>query len=34
MAVFTASDGARLFYTDEGAGTPLLCLAGLTRTGR
>jgi pimeloyl-ACP methyl ester carboxylesterase len=33
MAFFTAEDGARLFYTDEGAGLPLLCLAGLTRTG-
>lgn len=29
---FTASDGARLAYADQGAGTPLLCLAGLTRT--
>ncbi|HQU68500.1 MAG TPA: alpha/beta hydrolase [Albidovulum sp.] len=28
---FTASDGARLAYRDEGAGLPLLCLAGLTR---
>ncbi|MEM8592110.1 MAG: alpha/beta hydrolase [Pseudomonadota bacterium] len=34
MPYFTATDGARLFYTDEGDGTPLLCLAGLTRTGR
>lgn len=30
--VFTASDGARLAYRDEGAGLPLLCLSGLTRT--
>ncbi|TKA97549.1 alpha/beta hydrolase [Cereibacter changlensis] len=30
---FTASDGARLAYTDEGEGLPLLCLPGLTRTG-
>ncbi|MCE6970328.1 alpha/beta fold hydrolase [Cereibacter sphaeroides] len=30
---FTASDGARLAFTDEGEGLPLLCLAGLTRTG-
>lgn len=30
---FTASDGARLAFTDEGAGLPLLCLPGLTRTG-
>ncbi|MES2145494.1 MAG: alpha/beta hydrolase [Pseudomonadota bacterium] len=29
---FTAPDGARLAYADQGAGTPLLCLAGLTRT--
>lgn len=29
---FSASDGARLAYSDEGAGSPLLCLAGLTRT--
>ena len=31
---FTASDGARLAYRDEGQGLPLLCLAGLTREGR
>lgn len=31
-AVFTAPDGARLAYRDEGAGLPVLCLAGLTRT--
>ena len=29
---FTASDGARLAYLDEGQGLPVLCLAGLTRT--
>ena len=29
---FTAADGARLAYQDEGAGLPVLCLAGLTRT--
>lgn len=29
---FTASDGARLAYRDEGQGLPLVCLAGLTRT--
>jgi pimeloyl-ACP methyl ester carboxylesterase len=29
---FTTSDGTRIAYTDEGTGTPLLCLAGLTRT--
>jgi len=35
MAVFTASDGVRLHYTDEGPrdGKPVLCLAGLTRNG-
>ena len=34
MAFFTASDGARIYFTNEGRGTPLLCLSGLTRTGR
>jgi pimeloyl-ACP methyl ester carboxylesterase len=29
---FTARDGARLAFQVEGAGTPLLCLPGLTRT--
>ena len=29
---FTAPDGARLAFRDQGAGLPLLCLAGLTRT--
>jgi len=33
MSSFTASDGARLHYTDQGAGLPVLCLAGLTRNG-
>ena len=28
---FTTGDGLRLAYRDEGAGTPVLCLAGLTR---
>lgn len=32
MAHFTTSDGLELFYTDEGTGLPILCLAGLTRT--
>jgi len=32
MAHFTTSDGLKLYYTDEGAGLPVLCLAGLTRT--
>lgn len=31
-AYFTAKDGARLAYRDEGAGKPVLCLAGLTRS--
>ncbi len=30
--VFTAPDGTTLAFSDEGAGIPLLCLAGLTRT--
>ncbi len=36
MPVFTAADGARLHFLDDGpgAGPPLLCLAGLTRTSR
>ena len=33
MARFKTSDGLNLHYTDEGAGLPILCLAGLTRTG-
>jgi pimeloyl-ACP methyl ester carboxylesterase len=33
MARFTTSDGLSLHYTDEGTGLPILCLAGLTRTG-
>lgn len=32
MPHFTAADGARLHFSDEGTGTPLLCLPGLTRT--
>lgn len=31
MAFFTAPDGAQLYYEDVGTGTPILCLAGLTR---
>lgn len=31
-AYFTAADGTRLAYDDRGAGLPLLCLPGLTRT--
>lgn len=31
---FTADDGAHVAYRDEGEGTPVLALAGLTRTGR
>ena len=33
MAHFTTSDGLSLHYTDTGDGLPILCLAGLTRTG-
>lgn len=29
---FTTSDGTRLAFSDQGAGLPLLCLPGLTRT--
>lgn len=32
MSHFIAEDGARLAYRDEGAGLPLLCLPGLTRS--
>jgi pimeloyl-ACP methyl ester carboxylesterase len=32
VAHFTTSDGLSLYYTDEGTGLPVLCLAGLTRT--
>lgn len=31
MPFFTAPDGTKLHYTDEGAGLPVLALAGLTR---
>jgi len=34
MPFVTAPDGTRLFYTDEGEGTAILCLSGLTRTHR
>jgi pimeloyl-ACP methyl ester carboxylesterase len=33
MPRFTTSDGLSLHYTDEGTGTPVLCLPGLTRNG-
>jgi pimeloyl-ACP methyl ester carboxylesterase len=33
MARFTSSDGLSLHYSDSGEGLPILCLAGLTRTG-
>lgn len=33
MPFFPAPDGARLWFTEEGAGLPLLALAGLTRNG-
>lgn len=32
LSYFTAPDGARLAFRDEGEGLPLLCLSGLTRT--
>lgn len=32
MPHIIAPDGTRLFYLDEGEGTPILCLSGLTRT--
>jgi pimeloyl-ACP methyl ester carboxylesterase len=32
MPSFKTSDGLNLNYTDDGAGLPVLCLAGLTRT--
>ncbi|WP_300059452.1 alpha/beta hydrolase [uncultured Roseobacter sp.] len=34
MSFFRTSDKLSLYYTDEGAGLPVLCLAGLTRTTR
>lgn len=34
MPQFTTSDGLSLHYDDAGTGTPVLCLAGLTRDGR
>ena len=34
MQKFTTSDGIQIAYSDEGEGTPILCLAGLTRNGR
>ncbi|MCR8547928.1 alpha/beta hydrolase [Salipiger sp. P9] len=33
MPRFTTSDNFSLYYTDDGEGLPLLCLAGLTRDG-
>ena len=33
MGVFKSSDGVKLHFTDEGVGTALLCLSGLTRNG-
>ncbi|MBU2982809.1 alpha/beta hydrolase [Lentibacter algarum] len=34
MPEFVTSDKLRLYFTDEGEGTPIVCLAGLTRTHR
>jgi pimeloyl-ACP methyl ester carboxylesterase len=31
MAFFQTFDGLNLYYTDEGQGVPILCLAGITR---
>ncbi|MDJ0638683.1 MAG: alpha/beta hydrolase [Paracoccaceae bacterium] len=33
MPEFTAPDGTRLFFQDEGSGTPVLALSGLSRNG-
>lgn len=33
MPKFQSTDGITLHYTDEGAGTPIIALAGLTRNG-
>lgn len=34
MPHFKTSDGLNLHYCDDGSGTPILCLPGLTRDGR
>lgn len=34
MAYFTTTDGINIYFQDDGDGTPLLCLAGLTRSSR
>ncbi len=34
MRFFTATDGTRIAYRDEGTGVPVVALAGLTRDGR
>ncbi len=33
MPTFQSTDGVNLHYTDEGTGTPIIALAGLTRNG-
>ena len=33
MAEFAAPDGTRIHYRDDGAGTPVLALSGLSRNG-
>ena len=33
MPHYTANDGTRLYFTDEGTGLPVIALAGLTRNG-
>ena len=34
MPTITSQDGLQLYYSDEGAGLPILCLSGLTRNTR
>ncbi|MEO1789083.1 MAG: alpha/beta hydrolase [Pseudomonadota bacterium] len=34
MPTFQAPDGTTLYFTEDGTGAPILCLAGLTRDGR
>ncbi|NOD77212.1 MULTISPECIES: alpha/beta fold hydrolase [unclassified Ruegeria] len=34
MSNFTTTDGKRIYFEETGTGTPLLCLAGLTRNSR
>lgn len=34
MSEFMTTDGRRIYFKESGTGTPLLCLAGLTRNSR